>query len=212
MPRRNLDGRFRNNNVPKSTPNSILIARWVECEVLALSLLGRGLAEIAKRVGAVGHGSQIAVSPLPQGIAFPDRYKISPQACGKALTRALEREPRIRVREFAQIWMKRSEELYFALQQAIRGGDVKAITAARGVLALQLKFVGPESMKLSFSAAREPDQEISSGVVGLFRGAIQVLADAGFDVPGCRMIPLEPEPRAIETTAEPSESMKGEPV
>src|ERR1022692_4838593 len=167
MARRNLDGRYRNNNLPKTLPNSILISRWVELETVTLRVMGLSLGEIARRLTAKGRGTQPAMNPVPAEVTFPANYSITASACAKALKRALDREPRIEARTLVQVTIKRTEELFLSLQSDIRRGDTKAITAATRVLALQMNIVRPDSMELSLPATRKTPEKISSGVVGM---------------------------------------------
>jgi hypothetical protein len=91
-------------------PPSILIARWIEGEVIALKLLGLTFAQIATRIVAVVRGTQLPMTPLPLDITFPDNFKISPSACHKSLRRALNREPRAVADLLAQMLIHRSED------------------------------------------------------------------------------------------------------
>jgi len=183
--------------------------------VLALKLLGFGsFASIATRIAAVVRGTQLAMTQLPPGITFPDSYKITAAGCHKAVNRALNREPRVRADLLAQIIMQRSDDLYLSLQPAIRRQDTKAILAAVRVLELQASIGGVRSEKPSPPATRAPEPEqqgTSPAIIDLFSAAYKELAALGVQVPGYRIVSLEPEPKAIETTARSVEDVDKEP-
>jgi hypothetical protein len=204
MARRNLDGRYKNNNLPTTIPNSILIARWVESEALALKLLGLSLAAIATRIAAIVRGTQMSITPLPPGIIFPDNYKITAAGCHKAIRRALNREPRVGADLLVQFIMQRTDDLYLALQPAIRRQDTKAIIAAARVLDLQASIGGAKSGKFAAPAPRQPEpekeEETSPAVIDLFGSAFKVLMDLGVDFPGYVVTPADKQPKMIETT------------
>ena len=206
---RNLDGRYRNHNLPMKMPNSILIARWVESEALALKLLGLSFAAIATRIVAIARGTQMPMTLLPPAIGFPDHYKITAAGCHKAVRRALNREPRVGADLLAQIILQRSDDLYLSLQPAIRREDTKAILTAVRVLELQANIAGANG-KLPAPPTPEPEpeeQKTSPAIIDLFSAGYKVLASLGAQVPGYRIVDMEPEPKAIETTARNAERL-----
>lgn len=205
MARRSLDGRYRNTNQPTSVPNSILIARWVEKEVLAAKLLGVStFASIAAHIVAVARGNQIAMTSLPPGIVFPGNYNITAAGCHKALNRALNREPRVAAEQLAQIILQRSDELFLALQPAIRRQETKAIQTAARVLDLQARIGGTKSGGFTTPAVPQPEPKeegTSPAVIDLFKSAVEYLLGLGEQLDGYQIIRLETTPKAIETTA-----------
>jgi hypothetical protein len=200
--RRNLDGRYRNNNEAKTPPPSIVIARWTEGEVLALKVLGLTFAQIAARIIAISRGVQLPMTPLPAGIAFPENFRISPSGCHKSLNRALSREPRAGADLLSEILMHRTEDLFLLLQPMLRRGDPKAVMAAVRVLELQAN-IGLAKGKLSAQAATKPEPKSrpSPALPQLFNAAFKTLFDLGaVDFPGYVITPVEREPKMIETT------------
>lgn len=214
MAPRNPDGRYRNTNQPTSVSNSILIARFVESEVLAAKLIGVStFASIAAHIAAVARGNQVAMTQLPPGIIFPDNYKITAAGCHKALNRALNREPRVASDQLAQIIMQRSDDLLLALQPAIRRQDTKAIQTAARVLDLQARIGGAKSGESSTPATRQPEPKeegTSPAVIDLFGSAFKILMDLGVQFDGYQVTSLEKAPTAIETTARKAAGIESE--
>jgi hypothetical protein len=54
LPKRNLDGTIRNSNEPQRMTPLVLIARWVEAEILKQKVLGVSCAMIAAAIGRAG--------------------------------------------------------------------------------------------------------------------------------------------------------------
>lgn len=199
---RNCDGTFRNNNKSAVVRNSILIARWIEGEVVRLKILGVSFTEIAKQIIAVGRGRQRPLTPLPPEINFPADYSISIAACQKAFRRAIEREPKLGARELRRLFTKRGEALLLALQPAIQKGDVKAIVAAVRVLTFQATInnvaAAPEIQELP-APTPEPKPQWPEGSENLFDAAFKVIAEYGCLGRRFRYLPLS-DPNAIDTT------------
>jgi hypothetical protein len=65
---------------------------------------------------------------------FPPDYNITRQACHKAFSKALARQPAIEVEEFRKLDTERCEEMFMNLQPGIRKGNPRAIEAGIKVL------------------------------------------------------------------------------
>jgi hypothetical protein len=144
--KRHPDGRFRGKKSPLEVSERILIARWVEKEVIRLKKMGVGSFDtIAELLTKAGRGELVPTVSLPDGVNFPSGYKISKVACYKAYKRRMDREPSFEAREHRQLDITRCEELFFSLQPGIKRGDAKAIEAGVRVLALKAKVIGYEA-------------------------------------------------------------------
>jgi hypothetical protein len=120
--RRNSDGTIRRPNRPPRLTNRSLIARWVEAEALHLKRLGMNYPMIAEHLMAVARGSRQPFVPLPAHVYFATDYRISTQAVHLALRRALIRLPNAEAAELRKLDSERCEDMYLALQPAIRKG------------------------------------------------------------------------------------------
>ena len=144
--KRQPDGRFRGRRSPLDISDRILIARWVEKEVIRLKKMGVGSFEtIAELLTKAGRGDHVPTVSLPDGVNFPSAYKISKVACAKAYKRRMEREPSFEAREHRRLDTDRCEELFFSLQPGIKRGNTKAIEAGVRVLTLKAKIIGYEA-------------------------------------------------------------------
>src|SRR5580704_11554884 len=144
--KRHPDGRFRGKRSPLDVTEKILIARWVEKEVIRLKRMGIGSFEtIAELLTKAGRGELVPTVSLPEGVNFPSGYKISKVACAKAYKRRMEREPSFEAQEHRRLDTDRCEEMFFSLQPGIKKGDPKAIEAGVRVLTLKAKVVGYEA-------------------------------------------------------------------
>ena len=154
--KRHADGRFRGKRAPLDVNSRILIARWVEKEVVRLKRMGIGSFEtIAELLTKAGRGELVPTVSLPDGVDFPSSYKISKVACAKAYKRRMEREPSFEAREHRRLDTDRCEEMYFSLQPGIKKGDAKAIEAGVRVLTLKANVVGyemPNKLDLMFNS------------------------------------------------------------
>jgi hypothetical protein len=140
--KRNPDGTFRGNRSPSRITERMLIARWVETEVIRLKRMGIVSFEtIADLLTQAGRGESVPVT-LPQGVNFPPNYRISKMACSKAYRRRMEKEPNLAAAEHRRLDTERCEELYLALQPGIRKGDPRSIDAAVKVLGHKAEING----------------------------------------------------------------------
>ncbi len=126
MPR-NADGTWRNSQRPSKLSEAVLRARWVEAETLHLKRMGLSFEAIADQITRIGRGAALPLTPLPEGFKFSPDFKISRQACHKAFTRAVAREPTLAAEEFRKIDHARSEEMFLNLQPGIRKGNLRAV-------------------------------------------------------------------------------------
>jgi hypothetical protein len=148
MPRRrNSDGTIRRNDRPQRLTNRSLIARWVEAEALHLKRLGMSYPNIADHLIAVARGQRQSFVPLPAPAHFPADYHISAQAVHLALKRALVRLPNAEAAELRKLDSERCEDMFLALQPAIRKGDSKAVDAGVRVLAHKARLNGYEAAR-----------------------------------------------------------------
>jgi hypothetical protein len=131
---------------------AVLRARWVESETLHLKRMGLTFDAIANQITRVGRSQAPAMIAVPDGVTFPPDYKISRQACHKALTKALARVPALAVEELRKLDSARSEEMWLNLQPGIRQGDLRAIEVGVKVLDHSAKINGysaPQKHELS---------------------------------------------------------------
>jgi hypothetical protein len=144
--KRQPDGKFRGNRCAVKVSEKILIARWVEKEVIRLKRMGMATFEsIADLLTRAGRGEYVPTVTLPEGVAFPADYQISKMGCCKAYRRRLEREPSLEAKEHRRLDTERCEEMYLSLQPGIKRGDAKAIEVGVRVLTLKAKVIGYEA-------------------------------------------------------------------
>jgi len=155
MAHRNDDGTFRGRRA-KTATTRLLIARWVDAEVVRLKGLGMNFSQIADQITAVGRGSAKAITDLPAGLDFPPAYRISAQGCHKAYRRAMRREPALAVEEDRRLDTARLEEMIFALQPGLRRGDPRWVEAAVKVLMHKSRLLGLESPHRVEMTGEEP--------------------------------------------------------
>jgi hypothetical protein len=146
MSQRNDDGTFRGKRA-KILTNRAQLARFVEAEAVRLKRLGMGFSRIAARITEIGRGEASALSEKPEGLQFPDGYKISAQGAQKAYQRAIGREPALAVDEFRRLDVDRCEEWLLTLQPAIRRGESKSVEAGIRILVHRAKLLGLEAPK-----------------------------------------------------------------
>jgi hypothetical protein len=132
--KRNADGTWRSPRKPGATSESVIRARWLEAEVLHLKKMGLSFEAIAEQISRVGQGRAAPLAPLPDGVRFAENFRISRQACHKALKRALLREPSMAAEELRKIDTARCEELFMNLQPGVRKGNPRAVEASVKVL------------------------------------------------------------------------------
>jgi hypothetical protein len=113
---------------------AVLRARWVEAETVRLKHMGLSFDAIAEQVSRVGRGQAQPIVDVPKGVTFPSDYTISKQACHKAFTRALAREPALAAEESRKLDTARCEEMFFNLQPGIRKGNPRSVEAGVKVL------------------------------------------------------------------------------
>src|SRR5579863_8564399 len=101
--RRNADGTWRNTRKGMMVSEAVLRARWVEAETIHLTRMGLSFETIAEQISRVGRGQAQGVVAIPKDVSFPANYTISRQACHKAFTKALAREPRLAVEELRKL-------------------------------------------------------------------------------------------------------------
>ena len=134
MMKRQPDGTWRNARRPVVVPEAVLRARWVEAETIRLKHMGLSFDAIADQITRVGRGQAQPIVSVPTGVTFPPDYTISKQACHKAFTRALAREPSLATEEFRKLDSARCEEMFLNLQPGIRKGNPRSIEAGVKVL------------------------------------------------------------------------------
>lgn len=113
---------------------AVLRARWVETETVHLKRMGLSFDAIADQITRVGRGQATAMVAIPDGVTFPPDYRISRQACHKAFTKAVAREPALAVDELRKLDSARSEEMWMNLQPGIRKGNSRSIEVGVKVL------------------------------------------------------------------------------
>jgi hypothetical protein len=134
MTKRQPDGKWRSRRQAVVISAAVLRARWIEAEALHLKVMGLSFQAIAEHLTRVGHSQTQPLTKISEGVTFPPDYKISRQACFKAVQKTLGRETALRVEQLRKIDNARSEELFLNLQPDVRKGKVPAIVAAVKVL------------------------------------------------------------------------------
>jgi hypothetical protein len=184
--KRQPDGRWRSRRQPVVISAAVLRARWIAVETLHLKVMGLSFQAIAEHLTRVGRGQAQPITNMSEGVTFPPDYKISRQACFKAVEKALDRERALGVEQLRKIDNARSEELFANLQPDIRKGKVPAIEAAVKVL--------DHSAKINNLAATPRSHELineKSGprpkpgmVLDTFSQAFKLMADMRLLLPG----------------------------
>jgi len=142
MMKRNADGTWRSARRAIIVSETILRARWIEAETVQHKKMGLAFDASAEQITRVGRGQAQAIVALPEGITFPPDFKISRQACHKAFTKAIAREPSIAVEALRKLDGARSEELWMNLQPGIRKGHPRSIEVGVKVLDHTAKIQG----------------------------------------------------------------------
>jgi hypothetical protein len=132
--KRHPDGTWRGVRQPLIASEATLRARWLEVETIHLKRMGLSFEAIAEHITNVGRGRQQAITTIPQGVTFPADYQVSKQACHKAFTKAIGREPSLEVEEFRKLDTARCEEMLMNLQPGIRKGNVGSVEAGVRIL------------------------------------------------------------------------------
>ena len=125
--KRQPDGTWRNARRAVTVSEAVQRARWVEAETIHLKRIGFSFDAIAEQLTRIGGGQAPALTPMPEGLAFPSDYAISRQACHKAFKKAIAREASLEAEEFRKLDNARSEEMFLHLQPAVRKGHPRAI-------------------------------------------------------------------------------------
>jgi len=139
---RNADGTWRNNRKPVAVSEAVLRARWVEAETVHLKKMGLSFEAIADQITRVGRGQAQSMVEVPLGVTFLPDYSISRQACHRAFTKAIGREPTLAVDALRKLDHARSEELWMGLQPGIRKGNPRSVEAGVKVLNHTAKIQG----------------------------------------------------------------------
>jgi hypothetical protein len=140
--KRQPDGTWRGARQAIAVSDTGLRARWIETQVTGLKKMGLSFDNIAEQIGRAGRRETSALTPLPEGVAFPSDFKISRQAAHKAFKRAIAREPALELDEFRKLDTARCDEMFKNLQPGIRKGKVRAIEAGIKVLGHSARING----------------------------------------------------------------------
>ncbi len=140
--KRNPDGTFRNARHAVVLSGRFVRGRWVTAEILRCKRTGLSMSAIAVHIGRVGQGQEQPLCPLPNGIEFPNDYRISESAVFKAYNKAISRQPSVDVEVFRKEDTARCEEMYLKLQPGISKGDPRHVDAGVRVLAHKAKLNG----------------------------------------------------------------------
>jgi hypothetical protein len=134
MNNRDSDGAFRKlGSAMKLKPGSIR-ALWVQRSTVHLKRLGLRFSEIAEQLTRAGRGERVPTVEIPEGLEFPPDYRISAQACHKAYTKALTREPALEAEAMRREDTERCEEMFLSLQPGLRKGSPRHTEVAVRVL------------------------------------------------------------------------------
>jgi len=139
---RNSDGTIRAPNKPKRLTSRSLLARWVESETLHLKRLGISYQAIANHIVDVAQGRQKAMVPIPEGVLFPENYRISMQAVHRAFRRAITRVPNAEATELRKLDNERLDEMLLSLAPGIRQGDPRSVEVGVRVLVHKAELNG----------------------------------------------------------------------
>jgi hypothetical protein len=131
---RQPDGRWRNTKRPVVVSETVLRARWVEAETIALKRIGLTFDAIADQITRIGRGQGQPIVAVPEGVTFAPDFQISRQACHKAFRKAIRREPSIEIEEYRKLDTSRCEEMFLNLQPGVRKGNPRSVEAAVKVL------------------------------------------------------------------------------
>ena len=132
--KRQPDGTWRNARHAITVSAAVRRARWEPTETVHLKRMGLSFDAIAEQITRVGRGQGQALVALPADVTFPPDYNITRQACHKAFSKALARQPAMEVEELRKLDTERCEEMFMNLQPGIRKGNPRAIEAGIKVL------------------------------------------------------------------------------
>lgn len=113
---------------------AVLRARWVEAETIHLKRIGLTFDAIADQITRIGKRQAQAIVAIPDGVTFAPDFQISRQACHKAFSKAITREPSLAAEEFRKLDSARCEDLFMNLQPGIRKGNPRSVEAGVKVL------------------------------------------------------------------------------
>jgi len=140
--KRHADGTWRNSNKPIVVSAEVLRARFVEAETLHLKKMGLSFQDIADRITSIRRGQAQPMTKIAEGITFPTDYRISKQACHRAVKKAIAREPSLELEELRKIDDARCEDMWMNLQPGIRKGNTRSIEVGVKVLGHRARISG----------------------------------------------------------------------
>jgi hypothetical protein len=121
--RRQPDGTFRGAQQSVVVSPTVLRARWIESETIALKRMGLPFDGIAEQLTRVGRDLAQAITALPDNLSFPH-------------------EPSLELAELRKLNTARCEEMFMNLQPAMRKGSPRAIEVGVKVLEHMAKVNG----------------------------------------------------------------------
>jgi hypothetical protein len=183
---RNADGTWRNNRKPIKVGPKVIIARWVEAEVIRRKQrLAYSFETIAEQITQIGRGQLQPIVALPAGVTFPADYSITGRACGMAFSKGLARMPNLAAADMRRLDSERYEDLYRALQPGIIDGSARHVDSAARVLENKARlngYLAPQGPMVQVNQnnlnKNSTPAELESKV-NLLRDAIGVLRDLG---------------------------------
>jgi hypothetical protein len=140
--KRQPDGTWRGPRQAVVVSDAVRRARWIEAETISLKRMGLSFDAIAGQITRIGRGQAQSLVEIPAGLSFPTDYIITRQACHKAFTKAIAREPSLELEEFRKLDNERTEEMFMNLQPGIRKGNPRAIEIGLKLLEHTAKIQG----------------------------------------------------------------------
>ena len=104
--KRHADGTWRNSNKPIVVSVEVQRARFVEAETLHLKKMGLSFQDIADQITSIGRGQAQPMTKIAEGIIFPADYRISKQACHRAIKKRLLANPLLNWRNCGRSMMR----------------------------------------------------------------------------------------------------------
>lgn len=138
---RHSDGTIRRTNRPRLLTNRSLIARWVEAEALHLKRLGMSFEKIADHIGAVAHGQQQVMVPVPEHAHLRGVQRIC-AGSSPSVSAGIARLPNTEAEAYRKLDTERCEDLFLSLQPGIRKGDPRSVEVGVKVLAHKAEING----------------------------------------------------------------------
>jgi hypothetical protein len=112
----------------------VLIARWLEREILRLKKLGVSFAA-AHMITQAAHGDRNGVQlPDSNVVRLPPNFNVTAMGCCKALQRALNSEPALAAEDYREVDTRRLEDWLLHLAPRIQRGDTEAIKTALNLI------------------------------------------------------------------------------